>query len=298
MKKSILLIVISFILVLLGIFINLKYNKIDLDDNEKDEQTSEENQKVPNIYDTYNDEEMAFLNELIGLTYYDEDKIDRYLKYMNSEQYNYEQIIRVVNTNNDLEYFEDSIPANIEDDILVLVNKYNQLDSTYEPNDLETISSSYSYWGSLRKEANDAFLKMVKDAAKEKLKIINTSPYRSYEMQNKLYNGYVKSDGKAAADRYSARPGYSEHQTGLAVDVLTPSSTLTTFKNTKEFVWMKENSYKYGFILRYGEGMEYITGYMYEPWHYRYVGVDAAKTIYEENLTFEEYYYYYVKKES
>ena len=291
MKKSVILVIISIIILGLGLTGILLFNKKEVPvlNNQDDEPV------IPSIYESYNEEEMNFLNELMGLPYYSEDKIDRYLKYMESEKYNYEEIIRVVNTNNDLEYFEDAVSSDLGDGILILVNKYNKLDSSYEPSDLETVSNHYSYWGSLRKEANDAFLKMVKDAAKENLKIIN-SPYRSYEMQNKLYNGYVNSDGKEAADRYSARPGYSEHQTGLAVDVLTSTTDLSTFDTTKEFIWMKDNSYKYGYILRYGEGMEYITGYMYEPWHYRYVGVEAAKVIYEKNLTFEEYYYYYVKK--
>lgn len=279
-----------------GIYIFYKnYNehlsvKNNLNDNNNNEVV------IPSIYDSYNEEEMSFLNNLMGLSYYDETKIDRYLKYMDNEQYNYEEIIRVVNTNNDLEYFNDALGANISDDILILVNKYNYLSSDYEPNDLEVVDTNYSYWGSLRSEAALAFSEMVTAASQEGLKIINTSPYRSWELQNALYNNYVNSDGVKAADRYSARPGYSEHQTGLAADVLTPTSNLDTFKNTKEFIWMQENSYKYGFILRYKEGMEYITGYMYEPWHYRYVGIEPAKTIYEEDLTFEEYYYYYVKK--
>ena len=90
--------------------------------------------------------------------------------------------------------------------------------------------------------------------------------------------------------------GYSEHQTGLALDVIAPGGTLNGFKNTQQFVWMRDNAHRFGFILRYGDGMEYITGYKFEPWHYRYVGVDAATFIYENDLTFEEYYAYYVKK--
>lgn len=295
MKKVIIFIMMAILLLSVGVLsIFVFQNK----KNKNEEQVPATKPSIPSIYDSYNEIEMNFLNELMGLSYYDEDKIERYLKYIDSEEYNYDEIIRVVNTNNDLEYFEDADNAELEDDILILVNKYNRLDSDYEPNDLETISTNYSYWGSLRKEANAAFMKMVTDAAKEGLKIINTSPYRSYDTQKKLYTNYVKQDGEKEADTYSARPGYSEHQTGLAVDVVTPTTTLGTFKNTKEFVWMKENSYKYGFILRYEEGMEYITGYMYEPWHYRYVGVEAAKVIYEENLTFEEYYYYYVKEQN
>ena len=256
----------------------------------------EEPNEEPNIYASYNEEEMNYLNNLMGLKYYDETKIDRYLNYMNSDKYSYEEVIRVVNTNNDLEYFTDAVSANLEDDLLILVNKYNVLDENYKPDDLKKVNSNYSYWGELREEAADAFLTMAKAASKEGLKLINTSPFRSYELQTKLYEGYSKRDGKAAADRYSARPGFSEHQTGLATDIVTPTSTLNTFKDTKEFAWMQENSYKYGFILRYGKDMEYITGYNYEPWHYRYVGLEAAKIIYEEELTLEEYYYYYVKK--
>lgn len=98
-------------------------------------------------------------------------------------------------------------------------------------------------------------------------------------------------------DRPLLRPrGYSEHQTGLALDVIAPGGTLNGFKNTQQFVWMRDNAHRFGFILRYGDGMEYITGYKFEPWHYRYVGVDAATFIYENDLTFEEYYAYYVKK--
>lgn len=295
MKKWISMIIFSVCIMGLGI-IGIWFAKDEK--SKEDTNLQGEETVIPSIYDTYNDEEMAFLNELMGIPYYDETKIERYLNYMNHETYSYEEIVRVVNTNNDLEYFVDATSASLEDDILILVNKYNKLSSDYVPSDLETISSNYSYWGDLRSEANDAFLKMVTDAAKEDLKIINTSPYRSYDHQNRLYTNYVKQDGVEEADTYSARPGYSEHQTGLAVDVVTPTSTLGTFENTKEFTWMKENSYKYGFILRYGKGMQYITGYMYEPWHYRYVGIDAAKIIYEENLTFEEYYYYYVKEKN
>ena len=292
MKKWFGMIIFSICIILLGIvgMFFAENQKLEEDNNDNNNQTV-----IPSIYDMYNEEEMLFLNNLIGLPYYDESKIDRYLNYIEHETYSYEQIIRVVNTNNDLEYFVDAVEVNLEDDLLMLVNKYNKLPEDYAPTDLTTISTNYSYWGDLRSEANEAFLKMAKDASSEGLKIINTSPYRSYEHQNRLYNNYVKQDGVKEADTYSARPGYSEHQTGLALDVVTPSSTLNTFEKTAEFKWMKENSYKYGFILRYGEGMEYITGYMYEPWHYRYVGIEAAKEIYEKDLTFEEYYYYYVK---
>ena len=116
------------------------------------------------------------------------------------------------------------------------------------------------------------------------------SSYRSYDYQVNLYNNYVKSDGKDAADTYSARPGFSEHQTGLAVDIYNKELPYTSFEETKEFEWMQKNAYKYGFILRFPKDKVNITGYQYEAWHYRYVGKKAAKYIHDHNITLEEYY--------
>nr|WP_250130198.1 M15 family metallopeptidase [Jeotgalicoccus sp. WY2] len=107
-----------------------------------------------------------------------------------------------------------------------------------------------------------------------------------------MYNNYVAQDGKEAADRYSAEPGHSEHQTGLAIDVGSYDSAVllqTSFEYTPEFQWLKDVAHEYGFIIRYMKGKEDITGYMYEPWHLRYVG-DKAPAIYESGLTLEEYF--------
>ncbi|HAM64074.1 MAG TPA: hypothetical protein DCP62_10685 [Erysipelotrichaceae bacterium] len=122
-----------------------------------------------------------------------------------------------------------------------------------------------------------------------------TSSYRSYATQNTLYNRYVANDGKAEADTYSARPGHSEHQTGLAVDIITSTSSLSTFKNTKEYQWLMENAEDYGFILRYAESKQTITGYISEPWHWRYVGIETAKDFNTKNMTFDEYYRIYLQ---
>ncbi len=119
------------------------------------------------------------------------------------------------------------------------------------------------------------------------------SGFRSYEYQTTLYNRYVNRDGKENADRYSARPGYSEHQTGLAFDIGEKGRQdlwLTAeFGETPAGQWLMNNAHRYGFILRYPQGKEHITGFMYESWHYRYVGVEHAETIYNENTTLEEY---------
>lgn len=137
--------------------------------------------------------------------------------------------------------------------------------------------------------------KMIEDGRKAGLNIIYRSGFRSYAEQTQLYNGYVQRDGKKAADKYSAAPGTSEHQTGLAFDVGTnPSNSdfKTSFGKTAEGKWLAKNAYKYGFILRYPKGKENITGYQYEPWHFRYVGKKDAKAIHDKNTTLEEYLNY------
>ena len=142
----------------------------------------------------------------------------------------------------------------------------------------------------LVKEAKEAFENLASTAKKENLNIIAMSTYRSYDYQVNLYNKYVRSDGKEAADTYSGRPGHSEHQTGLAVDVYNGKISYTSFEKTKEFNWMQEHAHDFGFILRFPKDKVNETGYTYESWHYRYVGIEEAKYIKEHNISFEEYY--------
>lgn len=171
-----------------------------------------------------------------------------------------------------------------------LINKNNKLTNDYIPEDLEIIDVKYSCKDKyLRKEARINFEKMAKDAKKKGFNIVAVSTYRSYEYQEKLYNNYVVDKGLYYADMASARAGHSEHQTGLAVDIANESLDYDNFESTKEFYWMKKNAYKYGFILRYPKGKFHITGFKYEPWHYRYVGIDIATYIYNNSLTLEEY---------
>lgn len=121
------------------------------------------------------------------------------------------------------------------------------------------------------------------------LKVI--SAYRSYEYQKNLYNNYVVRDGQAAADTYSARPGFSEHQLGLVADVGNGSCDLETcFGDTPAGKWIAANAQNYGFIVRYPKGKEAETGYQYEPWHLRYIGVDVAKSVYTSGKTLDQYY--------
>lgn len=157
-------------------------------------------------------------------------------------------------------------------DGILVVNKTYALPSDYNPG--------------VDPNAQAAFDKMQAAAAKEGLNIYISSGFRSYDYQSGLYDRYVKRSGKAEADRYSARPGHSEHQTGLAFDL---NSIDMTFADTDECAWVNEHCAEYGFIIRYPQGSESITGYMYEPWHLRYLGTENAKKVYDSGLTLEEY---------
>jgi len=173
---------------------------------------------------------------------------------------------------------------------LVLVNKNNQLKSNYIPNDLESISLLYSNADKyLRSIARVQFEKLSEDAANLGYRIVAVSAYRDYNYQNELFNYYVKEKGLEYALDCSAKPGHSEHQTGLAVDVEGSNRDYDNFIDSKEYNWMKDNAHKYGFILRYPKGKEHITGFKFEPWHYRYVGINLATYLYQNNLTLEEY---------
>lgn len=176
--------------------------------------------------------------------------------------------------------------------IQVLVNKNHQLSSHYVPKDLEVISNQYAYDEKyLRKEARLSFERLSEEASTLGYRIIGVSAYRDYDYQKKLYQYYVDTKGKEYADLCSARPGHSEHQSGLAIDVMGSNLDYNLFEESEEFTWMSENAHHYGFILRYPKGKEHITGFKYEPWHYRYVGVELATTLYQKNLTLEEYFH-------
>jgi len=223
--------------------------------------------------------------------YFKENNINRYLEYYNIHKSNVRNVISEVNCNLDNEYYTNTKETILSDDLKVIVNKYYYLTSDYIPNDLVTINSNYGS-GTLRSEAYEAFKKLSDDAKKEGLSIYISSGYRSYDLQNGLYNMYLKNDPQNIVDTYSARPGFSEHQTGLAIDVNTISDS---FAYTKEYEWLKENAYKYGYILRYPKEYTNLTGYKFEPWHYRYVGINIASYIQEHGITYDEYYEYFLK---
>ena len=176
-------------------------------------------------------------------------------------------------------------------DGVLIVNKTYSLPSTYQPqNPYKEITSDYLYGADYIEDyVMNEYLKMNEDAKKEGINLKITSGYRSYNVQVDLYNEYKKRDGKEAADKYSARAGHSEHQSGLCFDL---NGTNENFIKTKEGKWLNDNAYKYGFTLRFPEGATEYTGYMYEGWHFRYVGLELATKLYNDGnwISLEEYF--------
>ena len=226
---------------------------------------------------------------------FDINNIDRYLTYQEeNEDYDLATVVTYVNIGLDKEGYSEYTEYTEEkaqNDLTILVNKYHKLPDDYEPNDLVALSYNSNYY--LRREAAEAFESLTNAGILDGVIFYPFSPYRSYETQEVLYNRYVARDGVEAADTYSARPGFSEHQLGLAVDVR--SSTLSDNLTPEHYEWMLDNSYKYGFIVRYPKGKQHITQFMEEPWHLRYLGVELATKVHDSGLTYDEYYDLYMK---
>lgn len=207
----------------------------------------------------------------------------------------YDMVIAYVNANVDKGGYTGITTVKNPDSISVLVNKNFMLPPKYAPRDLVSIGGGFR----LRAEAAEQLTRMKTDMNALGFKIYVMSAYRTYNTQVSKHSSAVRSYGLESADRQFARPGHSEHQTGLAVDIVSRSGirvmSQAKFEDSKEFAWLMENAYKYGFILRYPQDYTNIHGFIYEPWHWRYVGVDIATTMYNDGIVMlEEYYGWYL----
>lgn len=235
--------------------------------------------------------------DLLDFKYAKLINFNRYVDYQNTNRTTNENTVTYVNIGLDKPFYTDYI--NLDNyEYQMLVNKYRMLEEDYNPNELKKLKEQYIVKNDeeqyLNKTAADAFYKMADDMAEENLYILSNSSYRSFKDQEKTYKLYLNTYGENYVKNYVAKPGFSEHQTGLALDIASKNNDI--FNNSKEASWLLNNAYKYGFILRYPKNKESITGYKYEPWHYRYVGIDIATYIYENDLTFDEYYIRFLDK--
>ena len=276
-----------------------KLGKLGYNENETETILTLTDNQIENILDRkYNSNIVTFIKQ----KYFIFSNLDRYLSYKkNNKSEKTSKIVSLVNVNADYNWYDEDAIQNTDTSLgnLMLVNKFYHLSEDFKPNDIEEASVTLAYDdNSATKEVLSAFKKMWHAAKSKDLNLIITSSYRTYSEQESLWDSYANKNGDDWADLYAARAGYSEHQTGLAIDIVTYNSTMDNFDKSDEAKWLKKNAYKYGFILRYPKGKEDITGYDYEPWHYRYVGVEAAKIINDENITFDEYYAYYIENKN
>ena len=256
----------------------------------------------------YKDKELNFFLEnkknddyigIISEKHFIKDYFNDYLDYLKeARDTNYALAVEKVNTKTNKEYYTNPEVTDTSKNELMLVNKYYYLPDDYTP-ELVTIPLAYSFGelGSQKctQDTYDAYLRLWSAAKEAGFYLMVNSSYRTRQKQEEIYNQYKNIQGTEYADDYAARPGYSEHETGYAINVTMNGYTDKTFKDTDAYPWLKDNAYKYGFILRYPEGKEEITGFDAEAGHLRYIGEEASTYIYENNITFDEYYAYFVK---
>lgn len=259
-----------------------------------DEETETETESEKDITDEDTESETESQTESEGDTITEESSEDTETE---TEVETKEEVVYEKIPNEDIETyngmplnFEDSYKVVFREDNLTIVNKKFRLDPQYVPENIVNMDGQYTVYGyaQLQSEAYDAFLKMREASEQEGLDLRISTGYRDYDFQKKLYTGYLKDDSQEEVDKLSARPGHSEHQLGVAADFSGGKNNLEKFTGTPEQLWMEKNAHNFGFILRYPEGKEDITGFSPESWHYRYVG-DIAEDIYNSGKVLEEY---------
>lgn len=321
-KLIIIILCILAIITTLAITKQLSKTSKSTPDNKKEQTINEQPSKSPLLALNYTQEEIDLIQKynitdeniqylvdnkitsdlainIIKQKYYIDDYLKKYLAYYEKNpDLSFAEIITRINTHLDDEFYTNTEKTDDTLGKFVLLNKHYYTDGNYRGQNLIDVDKQYNLYNTsfkLSEECYEAFLKMYNDAKEQGYAFKINSAYRSYETQIKIYQGWVNKDGVALADTYSARAGFSEHQTGYAFDVRDYPFTNDDYSKTKSFTWVSENAYKYGFIIRFPKDKEYITGYQYEPWHYRYCGTECATYIHDNDITFEEYYEYFIK---
>lgn len=311
LKKNVklgIIIIAALIVVIIGIIIGInKYKKhkeylasyeyklseLGYKDDELSYLLEQEDEKKNKILELEYDEHII---DFFKQDYFIFDNLEKYLSYYkDNNSLSLNKVISLVNVKSIYNHYDNTNETNVDEGILMLVNKYTYLPEDYNPSDIVDVKNWYCYGeNKLKEEAYQKFIDLFNAAKEADMKIILSSGYRNYSEQKETYDNFVDRYGEKKADTLAARPGFSEHETGLALDITTGSATKDTFETTEEFTWLQENAYKFGFILRYPKDKEDITGYAYESWHYRYVGTEVAKKIHDLNITYDEYYAYFL----
>lgn len=305
LKKGVIYAIIALIIVIAAIFGGIRYYNLINSYPYKLEKAGYNDKEITTITKKLKENEIDQLLEMKYNKLYDDFINEKYFMFKHLKTYvdyytedsdqTITHAVAMVNVGANKDHYTDVKKTDTSKDELILVNKYNQLPKDYAPEDLTDISVQYCYGDNeISNEVYQKYISMYNAAKEEDLYLIITSAFRDYEFQDQLWNQYAKSQGEEWADSVAARAGHSEHQTGLTLDIVTYNSNMNDFENTDEFKWLQKHAHEYGFIMRYPKDKEDITGYDYESWHYRYVGVETATKIHELGITYDEYYAYYL----
>lgn len=239
--------------------------------------------------------------DLVNEKYFLSKNLATYLEYHEDEvELSLSDVVAVVNVHANLNWYEITLDSDPSLNERVNVNKFYALSGDYTPDNLKNISLDYAYGNEgdnkLIDYAYDAFIDLWNAAHEKGFYLMVNSSYRDYASQEAVYNDYKNAYGERRANEIAARPGHSEHQTGLVVDMTsTTEPNADSFSDSEAYKWLQEHAYEYGWIERYPEDKTYITGYSPESWHWRYVGEDVAKILHDEGITYDEYYAFYIE---
>lgn len=298
-----------FIVVLLSLIIGtiyfVKQNNYKKSNEYKLLQVGYTQEEVTTIITKYDNEminkllNIKYNEHILGLMeekYFKFSKLDQYLEYKEKNKKKpYNEIVQTVNVEMHIDWLDNQKETDTSKNELMIVNRIYGLKEDYVPEDIIDVPVKYAYAG--KKLKNSVFqevVKLIEEGKKYNYNFVVSDGYRSYEEQKSIYDSYVDRIGISETDEFVARPGHSEHQSGLILELKPYNKVISDVGTNEEYLWLRENAHKFGFIFRYSEEHKKLTGFNAFTWKLRYVGVEAATIIYNEGLSFEEYYAYYV----
>ena len=305
----------TFLVIVIGIISGIIFGVVKLVNNYKYKQSYDyklslvgyKEDEVKTIKDKLNNEEIDNLMELkydknivkfMNEKYFIYKNLSKYLEYKKDNKLeSYTNIVTIINTEANIDWFDNTKETDISKKELMLVNRLYGLSKDYEPDDIIDVPSQYAYTGvKISNSIMDNIVALIDAASDEGYTFVLADGYRSYSEQESIFERYKNAYGYSEADRIAARAGHSEYQTGISFIIVPLYKEYDKPKESLEYKWLSDNAYRYGFIFRFPEDKTDITGFEASTWRLRYVGSEAANIIKSENICFEEYYAYFVDR--
>lgn len=305
----------TFLVIVIGIISGIIFCVVKLVNNYKYKQSYDYKlslvgykvDEVKTIKDKLNNEEIDNLMELkydknivkfMNEKYFIYKNLSKYLEYKKDNKLeSYTNIVTIINTEANIDWFDNTKETDISKKELMLVNRLYGLSKDYEPDDIIDVPSQYAYTGvKISNSIMDNIVALIDAASDEGYTFVLADGYRSYSEQESIFERYKNAYGYSEADRIAARAGHSEYQTGISFTIVPLYKEYDKPKESLEYKWLSDNAYRYGFIFRFPEDKTDITGFEASTWRLRYVGSEAANIIKSENICFEEYYAYFVDR--